>query len=229
MSTSQQGSSFRIHPILLILIGMVVLAIFVGAGILIGRGSASSAPVAQEGSSSPTSSPSSTTPSTEQASPSSARISCPAPKRLTTEPFKKGQSYAIDSPYMKDRAFDFLEAYIIAHPQKMLDAMRTKGDPPGLLSKQLLAQVTREVESAPSGDEIPGADVTLVLDRQASIFDPSIEESSDDVRFISLRAVFNRCRDGYLIGKPVVPVVNTDDDPVQTTWIFENGAWRVTT
>lgn len=201
MISHQQGSSFRIHPVLLILIGAVVLVMLVGVGILIGRGSASSAPVDQEGPASPTAS------AAEQPTPttSSAAI-CPSPIPVTDE--------------MKSRAFDYEEALLIPDPRRQLKVLVAKG----LLTTQLQKELKDAISTAPPASEIPGADLDYVLDRQKSTYDLDDEASNTQVRYVFVRPAYVSCRDGKVVQDSTV--YNTDAEAHMSTWVKE-GAWRV--
>lgn len=162
--------------------------------------------------------------SSSSPAPVDTRAACPAPERLSDEPYVAGKNYALDSDYMKDRVFDYIEAAQIQDPHKMLQAFRESGNPKGLLSSKVEADLAEAVKNASVDPSAPGMDMTYVVNRQVSTYDPDEEQSTADVRYIYVTPVLTTCRDGRVENRGTVPDVTKS---IETIWIREGSVWRL--
>lgn len=183
----------------IVFIGVVVA----GVVYFFGSDNSSSAASPQPGTTATTTPKSKPTPS----SPPDA-AACPQPKRL---PGKEND--------FKNRVFDFEEVWLIHDPRTLVKALEERGDPKGLVSKELLEQLQEQAQQAPQEDTSEIA----VLDRVQSKF--SIDEGSDaSAQIVYVTPVYTTCRDGKVVNDPVTGTEH------MSTWTKDespDGAYRV--
>lgn len=118
----------------------------------------------------------------------------------------------------KNRVFDYEEVMLMSDPQQMIEALKTRGDPKGLVTQEKLQQLRKDASQAPKSTD----HLTYILDRQQSQYDLD-DNSGKGARTAYVRLVYLSCRDGMVVNDPVVD----SEDLRSSIWVLENGAWRV--